>query len=212
MFDLDGTLHEKSATERIIAAEQFEHFALAALGIELEAWTGAFSEVHNQRIEKRYVFAELGKRFGLVESLQAELFSHFDATVKAKVVAFSGALALVASCKARGWQVGIVTNGRDAFQRSKISGLGLLPSVDAVVTSAGFGVKKPDPRIFQACLASLDVSPAEAAFVGDDFAADMEPSMALGMLAVWKSDKHSPRVAFSSPSLDQIQSFLHRLL
>jgi putative hydrolase of the HAD superfamily len=96
------------------------------------------------------------------------------------------------------------TNGRDAFQRSKIDGMGVTKLVDSIVTSGGFGVKKPDPRIFVACLNQLQVAPESAAFVGDDFAADMEPAIALGMLPVWKNAERSNRVAFASHELTPI--------
>jgi HAD superfamily hydrolase (TIGR01549 family) len=107
-------------------------------------------------------------------------------------------------------KVGIITNGRDTFQRSKVAGLGLTNAIDAVFTSGGIGFKKPDLRIFEACLAALAVEPSEAVYVGDDFAADMEPALALGMVAVWKSTATSEQVAFSSNLLSEIQAFIQR--
>ena len=86
--------------------------------------------------------------------------------------------------------------------------MGIAQNLDAVVTSGGLGIKKPDLRIFRACLQMLDVEPNDAAFVGDDFAADMQPALELGMRAIWKSSSSSPQVAFSSDSLNEIQAFL----
>jgi len=75
-------------------------------------------------------------------------------------VPFAGTHELVAWCKSRSLKVGIVTNGRDAFQRSKIAGMGLDSAIDAIFTFCGYGVKKPDQAIFVAYLEQLGVSPA----------------------------------------------------
>lgn len=86
--------------------------------------------------------------------------------------------------------------------------MGLEGLIDATFTSGGFGVKKPDHAIFLACLAQLGVPPEAAAFVGDDFQADMEPALQIGMVAVWKNPGSSDQVAFSSMELKEIQAYL----
>lgn len=58
------------------------------------------------------------------------------------------------------------------------------------------------------CLRQLDVEPSSVAFVRDDFEADMQPALELGMQAIWKSTVRSPRVACSSDSLHEIRAFL----
>ena len=80
--------------------------------------------------------------------------------------------------------------------------------VDVVVTSGGFGVKKPDLAIFRACLERLEVRADQAAFVGDDLAADIEPAQKLGMLTIWKSHARSDRAAFCHPELQAIQAYV----
>jgi putative hydrolase of the HAD superfamily len=164
--------------------------------------------LNNLRIEKAEVFRRLGQRFEISADRIAPLLNDFDENLGKSARPYAGAFELLTSCKAQGLKIGIVTNGRDAFQRSKILGMGIESLVDVVVTSGGFGVKKPDPRIFHACLDVLRVTPSEASFVGDDFDADMLPSIALGMRAVWKSTEASSAVAYSSDSLDKIRAFL----
>ena len=115
---------------------------------------------------------------------------------------------LLRSLRESGIRLGIVTNGRDRFQRNKIEGMGVGAMVDAVLTSDGFGVKKPDLRIYRACLSALDVEPADAIFVGDDLTADIEPALALGMRAVWKSPRRSPKATFCSDSIEEICAYL----
>jgi HAD superfamily hydrolase (TIGR01509 family) len=208
LFDLDDTLHDKSATLRAVAARQYETGGLAQRGVPECDWLQQYLALNNQRIEKTEVFDRLRQRFDLPQPLAASLLADFDDTLGAQARPFAGAIELVRSCRSRGWKTGLVTNGRDAFQRSKVAGLGLAEDLDAVVTSGGLGIKKPDHRIFETVLKLLDVEPRETAFIGDDFDADMQPALQLGMTAIWKSSTPSPLVAFASDSLDEIQAFL----
>lgn len=208
LFDLDDTLHDKSATLRVVAARQFEEAGLASRGVSRDQWEAQFLALNNTRIEKTEVFARLRGTFALPDALAARLLDDFDTNLGAVAQPCAGALELLAAARGQGLKVGIVTNGRDAFQRSKIAGMGVAAYVDATVTSGAFGAKKPDHRIFTACLDELDAEPSEAAFVGDDFEADMEPAIALGLHAVWKSKLQSPRVAFCAAELPTIHAYL----
>lgn len=210
LFDLDDTLHDKSATLKDVAERQFLTGALESQGIDRSSWRSAFLELNNMRIEKIEVYARLGRRFALAKDLERKLLDDFDHNLGSFAKPYVGTLELLKTCKLHGLKIGIVTNGRDQFQRSKIKGLGISTFVDSVVTSGGFGVKKPDHSIFLECLYQLSVSPQQVAFVGDDFDADMIPTNALGLQAIWKSAATSSLVAFSSDSLHEIQHFLLR--
>jgi putative hydrolase of the HAD superfamily len=204
LFDLDDTLHDKSATLERVAGVQFTAFNLSSKAVTQSVWHERFLALNNERIEKAEVFRRLATEFSLPKALKNSLLADFDENLGKQACPYPGALDVLASLRQRGLKLGIVTNGRDAFQRSKIEGMGITKLIDSVVTSGGFGTKKPDPRIFAACLSELQVAPESAAFVGDDFAADMEPAIELGMLAVWKSAERSNRVTFSSNELAHI--------
>jgi putative hydrolase of the HAD superfamily len=53
------------------------------------------------------------------------------------------------------------------------------------VSSAEFGVMKPDPRIFQEALDQMQVSAADAVMVGDSLPHDVLGARQLGMRGVW---------------------------
>ena len=209
LFDLDDTLHDKSATLRGVGTRQHEVHQLASLGVPLESWLTRYLALNNQRIEKTQVFSTLAAEFNLPTSLTTKLLEEFDANLGSQAVAYPGAVELLAWCRSRSLRTGIVTNGRDAFQRSKVAGMGVEHLVDAVFTSGGFGRKKPDLAIFRACLYSLKVNAEDAVFVGDDFDADMQPCLVLGMRTVWKSPESSSAVSFCSDSLSDIRAYLH---
>lgn len=208
LFDLDDTLHDKTATLSIVAKTQFDGAELRRLGIAKSSWLASFIELNNLRIEKTEVFERLAERFSLSTDLKEQLLADFDSNLGTLAQPYSGIFELLIACKQQGLKTGIVTNGRDQFQRSKIEGLGISPFIDSVVTSGGFGVKKPQHSIFLECLHQLSVSPEHAAFIGDDFEADMKPANALGMQPIWKSSDVSTAVAFSSDTIQEIQDFL----
>ena len=47
------------------------------------------------------------------------------------------------------------------------------------------GIKKPDPQIFQRCLARLNVTADKALYIGDSPGSDIAPAHALGMQTIW---------------------------
>ena len=208
LFDLDDTLHDKSANLSAFARHQYDVFSLTEHGVQSADWLMTYVDLNNRRIEKTEVFRLLRSNFGLSEKLAEGLRIDFDTNSGAQTMPHPGLMALLQSCRARGLRIGVVTNGRDTFQRSKIRGLGIEPLLDAVFTSGGFGVKKPDHRIFLACIEELQSSPQATAMVGDDFAADMEPAISLGMHSIWKSTEMSTKVHFCSDDLDQIRIHL----
>lgn len=210
LFDLDDTLHDKAASTQLIADRQYDDARLVASGVNRAQWIAEYVELNDRKIEKTEVFARLATMFDLPAATASGLLADFDANFGKFARPFDGARDLLAACRERGLKLGIVTNGRDGFQRSKITGLELDGYVDAIVTSGAFGAKKPDPRIFLECLSALDVAADAAAFVGDDFDADIEPALGLGMHAVWKSVETSARVPFCSNSLLEIQTYLLR--
>jgi HAD superfamily hydrolase (TIGR01549 family) len=66
--------------------------------------------------------------------------------------------------------------------------LGLTHYFHTVTDSAVFGASKPDPEIFRATLAALDVEPAATWFVGDNLDADIRPARTLGLSTCWITD------------------------
>jgi putative hydrolase of the HAD superfamily len=123
----------------------------------------------------------------------------------------SGAMELLEWCRGVGLKTAVVTNGRDHFQRSKIAGMGMLPLLDQVFTSGGFGQKKPSHSIFLACLDALGVEPKSAAMVGDDLVADIKPAFELKMIPVYKGMPPCLEASYAAEDLSSITAFLKRV-
>jgi HAD superfamily hydrolase (TIGR01549 family) len=83
------------------------------------------------------------------------------------------------------YRLGIVTNGIDRVQRSRLAASGIARFFEVVVTSQGCGFAKPDPRILRIALDGLGVRPREAVYVGDDPAVDGAAARAAGVSFIW---------------------------
>jgi HAD superfamily hydrolase (TIGR01549 family) len=95
---------------------------------------------------------------------------------------YEDALPVLEVLRQHGIRIGLISNGqRDLDEFVDHHGL----DVDAVVGSKAHGRVKPHASIFVAALRALDVSPDEAAMVGDSYEDDIEGARALGMRAIY---------------------------
>lgn len=85
--------------------------------------------------------------------------------------------------RACGVKVGIISNW-DTRLEGILAGLGLLPLIDTVVSSAVVGLHKPDPRIFELACRRFDVLPEACAHVGDHYYSDVVGARAVGITPV----------------------------
>jgi len=112
--------------------------------------------------------------------------------------------------RAEGVKIGIISNWDTRLERI-FDGLGLLPLVDAVVSSAVVGLHKPDPRIFELACRRVHVHPEACAHVGDHYYADVLGARAVGMTAVL-IDRHGDAPAMPSvraiTTLDDLEEAL----
>jgi putative hydrolase of the HAD superfamily len=93
---------------------------------------------------------------------------------------YEDTLPVLTELRAYGLGLGLVSNtGRDLAEFVAHHRL----DVDVAIASRAHGKAKPDPSIFAAALARLEVEPAAAAMVGDSLQDDVEGARALGMLA-----------------------------
>ncbi len=93
------------------------------------------------------------------------------------------AVGVLTAVRARGLAVGVVSDC-SAELPVYFPELPVAPLVDAAVFSFVAGVRKPDPRIFQACCSALGVSPQQCLYVGDGGSDELAGARAVGMRAV----------------------------
>jgi len=97
--------------------------------------------------------------------------------------AYPDAPPALAELRALGLRLVCVSNW-DVSLPSVLDRCGLADGLDAVVTSAATGVRKPDPAIFTAALDAAECEPGEALHVGDTEDEDLEGARAAGIRAL----------------------------
>jgi HAD superfamily hydrolase (TIGR01509 family) len=182
LFDLDGTLID-SVYQHVIAWRT----ALASVGIDLSVW-----RVHRRIGMSGGLFVsallrETGRSLAgsEIEELQAAHAAAYIAQADS-VTALPGAADLLATLTERGIKWAIATSGMAVTARPALRLLGL-PDDAPMVTRDMVARAKPDPDLFLAAAALLDVEPRHAMVVGDSvwdlLAARRAGSLGIGVLS-----------------------------
>lgn len=214
LFDFDETLQDRT--------EAFERYMNTFLN-------DFFSDLSEEEIEKRkeemritgnggYVMANgYASRDEWYEDLirrwewndapaGAELTHHYDTKFGDHNVIFPESEVLFKELKARGYIVGVITNGPSYLQNHKMDTSGLRQYCDIVVVSGDVGVHKPDPALFTYTADRLGLLPEECIYVGDHPINDIRGSLEAGMKAIrmnygWFKDKE---LRDDIPTIDSI--------
>jgi putative hydrolase of the HAD superfamily len=93
-------------------------------------------------------------------------------------------LAFMRTLRGRGHAMAICTNNVREWSARWQAMIPVAELFDVIVDSSELGVRKPDPRIYEATLLALGVEPESAVFI-DDLGINCEAATALGMRAVW---------------------------
>ncbi|MDO6387146.1 HAD family hydrolase [Uliginosibacterium sp. 31-12] len=212
-FDLDETLVDRQAGLRQFAAQLWQEGLVRKLGM-------------TEFIEHFILIDDNGRAPGpeRFTSLCAEhlpgispqdLITRIRSEAWRAPQLFPDAVQTLDTLAARGFRVGIVSNGSSISQRAKLHNTALRPWNDVAVISGELGCKKPDAQIYQHAMAMLGVSATESWFIGDCPVNDVLGPAALGMKPIWIerhvswAPQHAPayvaRVTRLTEVLDVIQ-------
>ncbi|MGO4546780.1 HAD family hydrolase [Paenibacillus sp. 2TAB23] len=191
IFDLDQTLFDKNQSLLSFANYQYNQFGLIRFIPNKREFIDKFTELNNVVMPKEEVYAKLIDIFHIEKSLYAELLTDLNTNFHLHSVGFPGLHEMLVILKQQGYKLGLITNGRDFYQRNKISALGITDYFSVIVTSGEVHIKKPDHAIFNIALKDLDSSCERTVFIGDSLRADIIPAKELGMFAILKSKDES---------------------
>jgi HAD superfamily hydrolase (TIGR01509 family) len=163
IFDLDGTLVD-SVYEHVLAWQE----ALISEGIELSVWRihrkigmsgGLFT---NQLLRETHLDITPDR----VERLQ-RAHAHAYQKFKSKIRPLPGACELLETLTRADIPWAIATSGRMETAAQNLAALGVNPEVNVVVTRDAVKYAKPDPDLFLAAAARLNVPITSAVVIGD---------------------------------------------
>jgi len=184
LFDLDDTLLDRTASLEDFVQQQHRRYKLDR--VPYAAYRSRFLELDQRGYaQKPQVFHALITEFAVPASVEA-LLGDFEQEAWNSCTLFPGAAAVLAELRARGYKLGVITNGEDWSQMRKLRVTGLVPLVDLIVISGNEQIKKPDPLIFTRAAERLAVRPDECAYVGDHVCNDIYGAGAVGMKTIWR--------------------------
>ena len=193
-FDIDGTLIDHASASAAASLSFYDHFAgriafdrqdfpviwESILTTHFQRFTrGEISLWDQRRGRMREVFRDPGLTDAECDSRYRVFMEHYEARCEAYPDA--------APCLQRmeGKELGIISNGGREQQIGKLKRAGLLQYFSVLVFSEDVGAGKPAAGIFLEACRQVGEQPAACTHIGDDLIADVAPSLALGMQAVW---------------------------
>lgn len=196
LFDLDDTLfdHQASATEGFTT---FIHH-LSSLPSEslLQCWFEvertnydrwlageiSFSEQRRERLRQFLPAANI--QVPTSEAELDEMFAIYLSHYEAAWTAFPDAADALRTLVGRGLMVSVLTNGNHVQQTQKIQRIGLGTLVHPIFSSESVGHAKPSVEAFLIPCESLQLSPQEVLYVGDNHRTDIEGARTAGLFAL----------------------------
>ncbi|MBX9640294.1 MAG: HAD family hydrolase, partial [Thermoleophilia bacterium] len=168
VFDLDGTLIPRGAVWlRCLEGFLLDHRD-AAEDVPVATFHVLASQIVAQPdIDRRDVARILALSYPGLGMTQAQVLADLDQRLPRCIVPDPAVQRLLAGLADR-YTTAILTNGSSRMQRAKLQSAGLVGAAGRVFISGDLGVRKPDPRSFEAVTRWAGVEPGEALMVGDD--------------------------------------------
>ena len=209
LFDLDGTLLDRRRSFDRFVRDQWKRYSEFLRTVDDDQYVQTMVALDRDGYApRRDVFTGVAAEYGLPSHLAETLLDDYRAGFPRACVLFPDVAGTLATLRASGRKLGLITNGSVSMQSRKLECLELSPMFDAILISDAEGIVKPDCRIFHRALERLDASPAHAVFVGDNPEVDVAGARAAGMRAIWRRDPAVSRAVEADAIVDEVGELL----
>jgi putative hydrolase of the HAD superfamily len=220
-FDLDGTLRHNLPS----GGEVFAAYA-SQLGVHVRAddrlraarwehfyWANSFQLLEDRQkydgdvkgfwdAYSRRQLVALGASGGQAAELAPQLNRYMMESYKPASVVPEDAPRVLALLAGYGWPMAVISNRTKPYQE-EIEALGLSPYFAFSLAGGEVNAYKPGPEIFLQACKRWHVKPEHAAYVGDNYFADVVGARRAGMMPIL----YDPRRVFDEPDCVSIGSF-----
>jgi putative hydrolase of the HAD superfamily len=195
LFDIDGTLIDHAAAVRIALREVVESFTQTSEGLAevIQLWNDSSELYYKPHTTLAVSFIEQRKRrlFHAIQNLSgdisaaklAELSHYFGEIYDRNCNLYSDVLPTLAALKR--FRLGILSNGSNKQQSTKLRSNGIMNRFHSIVVSEGSALCKPQKEFFLMACERLESDPARTLHVGDDFQLDYNAAVSAGLCSVW---------------------------
>jgi putative hydrolase of the HAD superfamily len=217
-FDLDDTLIDSTAAERVGALRFAERFrGQLTPGEDFHArWRAATAAAFERYLAGEIPFTE--QRRARVRALCADAPGDAEADARFAVYLegyraewrlFADVLPILDALRAL--PLGIISNAPLAQQREKLVRTGIADRFATIQTPDRAGSGKPHAAIFHATCADLGCAPHECLHVGDHLDHDALGACAAGLRGVWLDRSGAPAGSPGVERVDSLAGLLPRL-
>jgi putative hydrolase of the HAD superfamily len=219
LFDLDNTLFDHPTSARTgvdaflrhLGTEHSDELTRSWFEIEQVNYDRFLTKelsFHEQRRERlRDFLPQTGLAVPKTDTQLDDLFAVYLRKYEEAWTAFPDAAPALLGLRAAGIPVGVVTNGNHDQQTSKINRIGLEPLIDRIFSSELTSHAKPAPEAFAEPCKSMQLSPAQTLYVGDNYRVDIEGARNAGLQAI-HLNRESTRRKGTIQSLAELLPFL----
>ncbi|MGW9990382.1 putative hydrolase of the HAD superfamily [Staphylococcus hominis] len=192
VFDLEGTLLDRTKSRDKFIEEQYERFHDYFVHVQLADFKHKFIELDDDEDnDKPYVYKEIIKQFHIDRLKWKDLFHDFEMHFYRYVFPYYDTLYTLEKLSEHDYLLGVIANGKSKIKQFRIYSLGIEHVINYLSTSETVGYRKPHPRIFEDMINQLGVLPEEIMYVGDDALNDVAPARAMGMVSVWYKQENA---------------------
>lgn len=201
LWDVDGTLLNFHAAERVAIRQCFDTFALGPCTDEMLARYSRLNAMYWQMLERGEItkpellvrrFEDFFEREGVICGDVAGFNSDYQVRLGDTVCFNDESYDLVKSLKGRVRQYA-VTNGTKVAQDRKLSRSGLDQLFDDIFISDVVGYEKPSVEFFDHVFARIEpCEKNEMLIVGDSLTSDIRGGNNVGIPAVWYNPAGAP--------------------
>ena len=179
ILDLDGTI-----ADTIGSIRDGVNLAMEKHGFPLRSYEEVRRAIGNgaRELIRLSMPSEASADAALVDRVYADYHDFYGETYIRCNTCYEGMLEAIATLKARGYTLAVLSNKQDVYVKALVGQL--LPGGTVAVAAGQTELpKKPDPTVPRMIAKSLGFEPVEAAMVGDS-EVDVETGLRAGMLAV----------------------------
>jgi len=201
-FDLDNTLLDHSSAEILGLQDTFMQYQLCnelelpmllekyklindRLWQQLREGTITATDIRTKRFYQLLLQEfDYGKSYAI--QLAEDLGTYYLESYERHWQLYPFAYEVLEEAKKRIGVVGIITNGFTQQAKRKMNRFNLHDVIDSLIISSEVGVAKPDKRIFDIALQSVNInSPASAVYIGDHYEVDIVGAKSSGWKTIW---------------------------
>lgn len=213
IFDFDNTLMDFMKMKRAAVEAAVDAMIDAGLPYKKAEMIEKIYKVYwEEGIEDQQIFDKvLTKEFGKIDyKVLASGIIGYRRAKEGTLALYPHVQLTLTALTRRGLKMAVVSDAPRLPVWLRICGLGLQHYFDAVVTFDDTGVKKPDPKPFQAALDKLKLKPEEAIMIGDWAERDMVGAKAVGLKTVFAryGDLQNQQNVISDYEVNDIQELL----